>query len=203
MAKLNLKKTWKHLYQPVGMDPALVEVPEFSFLMVDGAGDPNRTVAYVEAVEALFAASYAIKFRVKKAPQGIDYAVMPLEGLWWADDMAAFSLERRDEWRWTMMILQPECASAEVVHTALAEIAQKKKLPGLSRLRLESFTEGRCAQVMHTGPFTEEGPTIARLHRFIEGISAPAGKHHEIYLSDVRRCVPAAWRTILRQPLLG
>ncbi|MBI1753217.1 MAG: GyrI-like domain-containing protein [Acidobacteria bacterium] len=203
MAKVDFKKTWKDLYGPSGREPILVEVPAFNFLMVDGAGDPNTANAYHEAVEALFAVAYAAKFRAKKAPGGLDFTVMPLEGLWWGEDMATFSVERKDDWLWRMMIMQPPGVTAELIRSVAEETSRKKDLPALSRLRFEAFAEGRCAQILHTGPFSEEGPTLERLHRFIGPAERFRGRHHEIYLSDVRRGDPSKWRTILRQPLVG
>jgi len=198
--KVDLKREWKALYQPGGPDPVRVEVPEFNFLMVDGSGDPNTSASYAEAVEALFSASYAAKFLVKKG-QGVDYTVMPLEGLWWTEDMATFSVERKQDWRWTVMVMQPRWVTPEVVEAALADVARKKALPGISRLRFDSFTEGPCVQLLHVGPFADEGPAIGRLHAFADSVSSRRGRHHEIYLSDIRRCDPAKWRTILRQPI--
>lgn len=201
MEKFDLKKNFKHLYLPSAKDVAQVEVPPFRFLMVDGKGDPGKSAEYAEAVEALFSVSYTAKFMVKKGPQALDYAVMPLEGLWWADDMDAFVAGERDQWQWTMMINQPDWAADDVIEAAMAEVRKKKNLPGLDLLRLEQFTEGLCAQILHIGPFTEEGPTIARVHDFIEARSALTGKHHEIYLSDIRRADPAKWKTVVRQPM--
>jgi hypothetical protein len=152
-------------------------------------------------VEALFSVSYTAKFIVKKSPEKIDYAVMPLEGLWWADDMSVFATGEKAKWNWTMMIMQPDFVTSDVISTALAEVRKTKDLPGINRLRVEQFVEGRCAQVLHIGPFSDEGPTIARLHAYIDGQSTRAGKHHEIYLSDIRRARPASWKTILRQPM--
>lgn len=201
MEKVDLRKTLKHLYQPSAKDVVEVDAPTFKFLMVDGEGDPNTSREYAEAVEALFAASYTAKFMVKKGPQKIDYAVMPLEGLWWADDMSAFTTNDRSKWKWTMMIMQPGFVDDAVIDAALAEVRKKKALPGVDELRVQQFTEGRCAQVLHVGPFSEEGPTIERLHEFIDARASRAGKHHEIYLSDIRRADPKKWKTIIRQPM--
>jgi hypothetical protein len=201
MKKIDLKKELKALYAPSAREVALVEVPALRFLMVDGKGDPNTSPEYAEAVEALFAVSYTAKFIVKKGPQKIDYAVMPLEGLWWADDMSVFTTGDKAKWKWTMMIMQPDFVTNEVIEAALAEVKEKKGLLGVDRLRVEEFAEGRCAQVLHVGPFSKEGPTIARLHEYIDAKSTRTGKHHEIYLSDIRRAKPASWKTILRQPM--
>lgn len=199
--KIDLKKTLKNLYQASAKAPSVVEVPTLRYLMVDGEGDPNTAPAYAEAIEVLFSVSYTAKFMVKKGPQAIDYGVMPLEGLWWSDDLSAFRTGAKDRWKWTAMILQPDFASDEVIGAAIDEVRARKKLPGVARLRLDSLTEGRCAQILHVGPFSEEGPTIERLHAFITGQSALRGKHHEIYLSDTRRTEPAKWKTIVRQPM--
>lgn len=201
MAKIDLRRGLKHLYQPSAKDVVEVEVPPFRFLMVDGAGDPNTSPAYAEAVEALFSVSYTAKFMARKGPRQLDYAVMPLEGLWWADDLSAFAANDRAKWKWTMMILQPDVVEDEVIDAAIAEVGRKKALPAVGRLRLESFTEGRCAQILHLGPFSTEGPTIERLHDYIDARGSRAGKHHEIYRSDIRRADPAKWKTVIRQPM--
>lgn len=202
MEKLDLKKGLKHLYQPSAREVAQVDVPVMNCLMVDGEGDPNTAPVYAEAVEALFAVSYALKFMVKKGALAIDYGVMPLEGLWWADDMSKFSAEDKSGWKWTMMIAQPHFVSKEMAEAAVADVKKKKTPAAISRLRFEAFTEGRCAQILHIGPFSEEGPTIAKVHRFIETNGYKlCGKHHEIYLSDIRKADPAKWKTIIRQPM--
>lgn len=201
MKKIDLKKDLKHLYQPSAKEVVQVEVPAFKFLMVDGAGDPNTSQEYAQAVEALFSVSYTSKFMVKKGTQQLDYAVMPLEGLWWADDMSVFVANDKAKWKWTMMILQPSFVANGVIEAAIIEVRRKKKLPAVEKLRLENFSEGRCAQVLHVGPFSEEGPTIARLHEFIDMRTSRTGKHHEIYLSDIRRADPKKWKTIIRHPM--
>lgn len=200
MRKVDLKKELKPLYGPSAKEVVAVEVPAFQFLMIDGEGDPNQSPAYSDAVEALFSVSYTAKFMVKKA-QAVDYAVMPLEGLWWADDMSVFVAGDKSQWQWTMMIMQPSFVPKSVIDAALGEVRKKKGSSAVDRLRLETFAEGACAQVLHVGPFTAEGPTIERLHAFIDARSARRGKHHEIYLSDIRRADPAKWKTIIRQPM--
>jgi hypothetical protein len=200
MKKIDFKKELRHLYQPSAKEVVLVEVPAMNFLMADGQGDPNTSRSYQEAVEALFAVSYAIKFKVKKT-LAIDYGVLPLEGLWWADDMATFSVDDKSGWKWTMMIMQPEFVSTALVCDTIAEVKQKKDPSALAKLRLESFAEGKCAQILHIGPFSAEGPTVAKVHQFIDSIGKRSGKHHEIYLSDIRKADPSKWKTIIRQPL--
>ncbi|MCX7089186.1 MAG: GyrI-like domain-containing protein [Methylococcales bacterium] len=201
MAKVDLKKEFKHLYKPSAKAVVEVDIPTFNYLMVDDEGDPNASQEYAQAVEALFSVSYTAKFMVKKGIQALDYAVMPLEGLWWADDMAAFISNDKARWKWTMMILQPSFVENEVIESAIVAVRKKKNIVAISKLRLESFTEGRCVQVLHIGPFSEEGPTIARVHDFITSCAVRAGKHHEIYLSDIRRADPKKWKTIIRHPM--
>ncbi|WP_337171784.1 GyrI-like domain-containing protein [Gemmatimonas aurantiaca] len=202
MTKLDFKKEWRHLYAPSAQEVVEVDVPPMHFLMIDGQGDPNTSPAYTEALEALFTLSYTIKFAVKKSAGGVDYGVMPLEGLWWADDLSVFTTADRTQWQWTMMIMQPDFVSASLVHDVTQDVARKKNPAALPLVRFESFHEGRAAQILHRGPFSEEGPTIARVHAFIEAAGCQlTGKHHEIYLSDIRKAAPAQWKTIVRQPM--
>ena len=200
MEKIDLKKDLKPLYQPSVQEVVEVDVPTMNYLMVDGEGDPNTAPAFAAAVEVLFMVSYAVKFMIRKGALTIDYGVMPLEGLWWADDMAKFSATDKSNWKWTAMIMQPAFVTPEIVERAIAEV-QKKNPPAISLVRLESLAEGRCAQIMHSGPFSEEGPTIAKVHQFIDTRSQRRGRHHEIYLSDLRKVDPAKWKTIIRQPM--
>jgi hypothetical protein len=199
--KVDFKRELSDLYAP-GHEPSLVRVPELAFLMVDGDGDPNTAPEYQAAVEALYAVAYAAKFAVKRAVGGIDFGVMPLEGLWWVSDMSKFKLEDKSNWSWTAMIMQPEPVTAGIVQLARKKAAEKKSLPALESLRFERFDEGLSAQVMYRGPYADEGQTIARLHEFIaEQAHTPRGKHHEIYLSDPRRTSPEKLRTVIRQPV--
>jgi hypothetical protein len=180
--------------------PQLVEVPPLRFLCLDGHGDPNTSASYAAAVQALYAVAYAAKFAVRRAG-GEDFKVAPLEGLWWAADLRAFGTGRKSDWDWTMMIRQPDSVTAELVERLTAEVAARKSLPAARKLRLDRLEEGRAAQVLHLGPYADEGPTIAALHAFIheQGFSL-RGKHHEIYLGDPRRTAPEKLRTIIRQP---
>lgn len=203
MEKIDFKNTFAYLYKPSAKTVAEVDVPAFNFLMVDGQGDPNTSQEYAHAVEALFSLSYTLKFMVKKGSIGIDYGVMPLEGLWWADDMSAFTADDKSSWKWTMMIMQPEFITKEMVAAATAELIKKKKdLPSLPKVRFESFCEGLCAQILHIGPFSEEGPTVEKVHTYIESKGKLSGKHHEIYLSDIRKAAPEKWKTIVRQSFM-
>jgi hypothetical protein len=202
MAKVDFKKQLKHLYQPSAKAFAVVDVPPMQFLMIDGHGDPNTAQEYQDALEALYAVAYTLKFASKKA-LGMDYVVPPLEGLWWAEDMDVFTASSdKSTWDWTMMIMQPEWVTQEMFEEAVAQVEKKKNPPALPRLRLETYDEGSAVQIMHIGPYAAEGPTIARMHAFIaENGYEPAGKHHEIYLSDPRRTAPEKMKTVLRQPI--
>ena len=202
MEKIDYKKEFKHLYKASAKKAETVAVPKMNFLMLDGEGDPNTSQEFQDAIETLYLVSYALKFMVKKGEIEIDYGVLPLEGLWWSDDMSSFSVEKKSEWKWTLMIMQPEIVTAKMVQEAKEQVKLKKNPTSLPLLRFESFEEGDSAQIMHIGPFSEEGPTIEKLHAFIEGKGKKRrGKHHEIYLSDIRRAAPEKWKTIIRQPV--
>jgi len=202
MKKIDYKKELKHLYKPSPKAIEIVDVPEMNYLMIDGHGDPNTSKDYSDAVEALYAVSYALKFMIKRGALQIDYGVMPLEGLWWVDDMSQFSIDDKSNWKWTAMIMQPEYVTQELVTAALEQVEKKKNLAALPKIGFHSFSEGKAAQTMHIGPFSEEGPTIERIHNFIrERGYRLAGKHHEIYLSDIRKAAPEKWKTVIRQPI--
>lgn len=201
MTKIDLRKELKQLYKPSAKSVATVDVPPMRFLMIDGQGDPNNSTEYAAAVEALFSVSYVTKFTVKRSSSSVDYSVMPLEGLWWSDDWSSFSSGDRSAWKWTMMIMQPHFASDDVIEGAIKQVRAKKSLDAINDLRLETFAEGLCAQTLHVGPFSDEGPTIERVHAHIESTAKLRGKHHEIYLTDIRRAAPEKWKTVIRQPM--
>lgn len=202
MKKLDIVKELRPLYRPPVDRAAIVDVPPMAYLMVDGQGDPNTTPEYAQAVEALYAVSYAVKFAVKRGPDAVDFKVMPLEGLWWSEDMTDFVAGRRESWSWTMLIVQPAVVTEALVEGTVAEAGRKKDLPALGRLRFEVLDEGTCAQIMHVGPYADEGPTIEKLHAFIAEMGhLRRGKHHEIYLGDPRRTAPVRLKTIIRQPV--
>ncbi len=202
MAKTDLKKELKHLYQPHKKDFQIIEVPDMQFFKVDGHGDPNVAPEYTAAIEALYAMSYKVKFFSKKEEK--DYVVPPLEGLWWAEDLDSFSSARdKSLWDWTMMIMTPEWITAEMVTKARAEVIKKKELPALEKLRWEVYQEGLAVQILHLGSYDDEGPVLTRLHDqwMPENGYLFNGLHHEIYLSDPRRVEPSKLKTILRQPI--
>jgi len=171
--------------------------------MIDGSGDPTTSPDYQAAVAGLYAVSYPVVITLKNAGRR-ELKVRPLEGLWWAEDLSVFqpSSEDRASWRWTMMIRQPDDVPGDVYDTAIAKMAHKLGPAVAARVRIERFHEGLCAQLMHRGPYTGEGPNVARLHDFAvaQGLRL-RGHHHEIYLSDPRRCAPEKMRTVLRHPV--
>ena len=202
MKKIDYKKEFKHLYKPSSKKVDIVQVPKWNYLMIDGEGNPNTSKSFQDAIEVLYPLSFALKFMIKKGEVGIDYGVLPLEGLWWTDDMSSFSVDDKDAWKWTLMIMQPDFITEELVQKAIAQVRAKKNPALLPLVRFESFEEGKSAQIMHIGPFSEEGPTIEKVHSFIEkNGSQRRGKHHEVYLSDIRRAAPEKWKTIIRQPM--
>ena len=190
----------KRLYSAKAGKPELLTVPAMKFLMIDGKGDPNATADFSTSAGALYGMSYTIKFALKKA-KGINYRVPPLEGLWWSDDMADFLQGRKELWQWTLMIMQPAGVTARAVEEARKAVFEKKGNPAVQYVRFEEFREGRCAQVLHVGPYSAEAETIRALHAFIaEHGGGLCGKHHEIYLGDPHRSKPEKLRTIIRQP---
>ena len=202
MSKVDFKKTLKQFYIPP-KEFVIVDVPEMQFVMVDGHGDPNTAQEYQDAVEALYAVAYKMKFISKKELEK-DYVVPPLEGLWWAEDMATFSNREKSQWDWTMMIMTPEWISVEIFGEAIKKVRQAKDPASLDQVRLERYHEELSVQIMHIGSYDDEGPVLAQMHSdfipnngFVEN-----GKHHEIYLSDPRRVAPEKLKTVLRQPVL-
>jgi hypothetical protein len=202
MSKIDLKTEYRSLYSAPAKDFTRIEVPPLTYLMFDGAGDPNTVPEYQQAIEALYSLSYTLKFMSKRAFDR-DYVVGPLEGLWWAEDMTTFASRQKDKWSWTMMILQPDWITAEHVAAAKAEVLMKKGLPGIERARLAVLDEGPCVQILHVGSYDDEGPTLKRLHEDYLPANGlvETGHHHEIYLSDPRKVAPEKLKTILRQPV--
>lgn len=202
MGKIDFKKEFKQLYTAPHQNVVLLDVPPLNYLMVHGTGDPNTSPAFKEGIESLYGVSYTLKFILKGIDPELDYVVPPLEGLWWADDPNAFLQMNKESWKWTLMIMQPRRVSEDLVREALDQLKIKKKRLPSQRVLLESLGEGLCAQTLHLGPYSEEGPTIERLHAFIrtKGYTLN-GKHHEIYLGDPRKTEPEKLRTILRQPI--
>ncbi|MBD5139386.1 MAG: transcriptional regulator [Ruminococcus sp.] len=210
MEKLDYKKEYKDLYQPAAK-PSLIDVPEMRFFAVDGAGDPNTSPAYKEAMEILYGLSFTVKMSKMNGtqPDGyFEYVVPPLEGLWSADGVSfdGLNVSDKNKFKWVSMIRQPEFVTEEVFGWAKEILAKKKPQLDLSKARFMTFTEGLCVQIMHKGPYDSESESIMKLKRFAgengltEDFSAER-LHHEIYLSDPRKCAPERLRTVIRHPV--
>lgn len=210
MEKLDYKKEYKDLYQPAAK-PSLIDVPEMRFFAVDGAGDPNTSPAYKEAMEILYGLSFTVKMSKLNGtqPEGyFEYVVPPLEGLWFADGVSFDGLNVSDKakFKWVSMIRQPEFVTEEVFGWAKEILAKKKPQLDLSKARFMMFTEGLCVQIMHKGSYDSEPESIMKLKRFAEenGLTEDFSAerlHHEIYLSDPRKCAPERLRTVIRHPV--
>jgi hypothetical protein len=206
MVTLDLRKQWKHLYSPSPKKVDLVDIPEFKFVMLDGRIErgeaPGTSPGFMDAMGAMYSAAYTLKFMSKlRQDDPIDYPVMALEGLWWVED-DRFDLTVKDNWLYTLMIMQPDHITPDMLAEASAQAAKKRPNPALSRLRLESFREGLCVQILHIGPYDTELVTVEKLHRWAaENGYRLAGKHHEIYMGDPRRAAPEKLKTVLRHPV--
>ena len=202
--KIDFKKIMKDFYKPSLKEVDMVDVPEMQFLMINGMGSPGDSQEYQDALAALYPVAFKIKFLSKA--KGKDYVVPPLEGLWWADNMEDFNEGNRDNWKWTMMIMQPNWITEELFNEAIEITTNNKpELKDLiSKLRFKKYKEGKAAQIMHIGPYSEEGPNIQKIHDFIHqnggSFDGYKLKHHEIYLSDPRKAKPENMKTIIRQP---
>ena len=208
MAKLDLRKDLKAFYNPSARKVEVVDVPRFQFVMIDGLIEPGlgpgNSPAFQEAMQTLYGASYTLKFMSKlnkTAP--VDYPVMALEGLWWVEG-GEFSFERKDNWAYTVMILQPDHITPEMFAEALSQLRKKKgDQPAFARLRLEAFHEGPSIQIMHLGPYAAEPASIEKMDAFArENGYQMHGKHHEIYLGNPLRAQPEKLKTILRHPVM-
>lgn len=202
MTKIDFKKTLDS-YKAKRGEFEIIDIPPMHYLMVDGHGDPNTSQEFVDALEALYPVAYKLKFASEKLLEK-DYVVPPLEGLWWADDMATFTAARdKSQWDWTMMLMTPEWISKDMFVEAVAKASEKNPPRSIAKVRLETLEEGRCAQTLHLGSYDDEAPVLEKLHsEFIPSHGYKmTGKHHEIYFSDFRKVSPEKLKTILRQPI--
>jgi hypothetical protein len=212
MKILDLKKQFKYLYQPSAKKVETVQVPNLQFAMIHGAieknSEPGLSPTFAEATQALYGISYTLKFMLKKRKtDAIDYPVMALEGLWWVED-GKFDIRIKDNWAYTLMIMQPDIITEEIFEKAREQVRAKKgESEMLNKARLARFEEGLCVQTIHIGPYATEPVTIDRMKEFMQenGFKdnvGPNGKHHEIYLSDPRKAAPEKMKTVLRHPIL-
>ena len=182
----------------------ILNVPKMQYLMIDGHGDPNTSQQFKDAISALYPVAYKLKF-ASKLELGKDYVVMPLEGLWWAEDMTNFTSDRdKSKWDFSLMIMQPDWITEDMFKLAIEKVAQKGAPASLNKVRFETLDEGTCVQTLHIGSFDSEAPVLEKMHNgFIPDNNLKmTGKHHEIYLSDFRKVAPNKLRTILRQPVI-
>lgn len=211
MEILDLKTQLKAYYQPSSKQPQIIQIPPFQFVMLDGAiepgMEPGNSPAFQQAMQALFGIAYTLKFMLKQRKDNpIDYPVMALEGLWWVEN-GEFDLNRKDNWNWTLMILQPSVVTMPIFQEALARLRkQRGDQPVFSHLRLETFEEGLCVQMMHIGPYATEPETLQRMYAYAsqQGYRpriGKDGKHHEIYMGDPRKSAPEKLKTVLRHPV--
>ncbi len=211
MMKLDLKRELKTYFQPSAKTPTIIQIPLFQFAMIDGAIEPGKepgnSPAFQKAIEGLYGISYTLKFMLKQRVENpIDYPVMALEGLWWVDE-GAFDILRKDNLKWTLMILQPSIITPDIFREGLEKLRKKRgDQPVFAQLRLEDFDEGLCVQLMHIGPYATEPVSLERMHAFARQQGhqprlGDDGKHHEIYLSDPRKTIPEKMKTVLRHPL--
>lgn len=203
MDKIDYKKQLKSFYQAKISKPVVIQVPKMNFIMIDGKGDPNTSQEYIDAIQTLYPVAYTIKFTCKNK-YGKDFGVMPLEGLWWSDNMEDFINGNKKNWQWTAMIMQPELVTEDIFNEAVLQVKEKKNPKAIDKIRLATYDEGRAAQVMYIGPYSDEGSTILDLHKFIKDQGGELNEnnkhHHEIYLGDPRRTDPSKLKTIIRQP---
>lgn len=203
MIKRDFKKELRTYYSATAKKVEILDIPSMNFLVVEGSDATPESPDFQAAIEALFGISYHIKFAIKKS--GIaDYGVMPLEGKWWADDMDDFVHGNKEKWHWQLMIMQPDLVDNDLFEANRNTFQKKKSNHLAEQVQFLNIEEGHCAQVMHVGPFSEEGPTVERLHQAIHdaggSFDGQTERHHEIYLNDFRRIAPDRMKTILRQP---
>ena len=212
MKTLDLKKQFKYLYQPSAKKIETVQVPNLQFAMIDGAiekgSEPGKSPNFADSTQTLYGISYTLKFTLKKRKtNAIDYSVMALEGLWWVED-GKFDIHIKDNWAYTLMIMQPDVITPEIFEEAREQVRKKKgESEMLDKVRLAHFEEGLCVQTMHIGPYASEPATLDRMKEFMQenGLKdnvGPNGKHHEIYLGDPRKSAPEKLKTVLRHPVL-
>ena len=203
MNKLDYKKILPS-YKAKSNEFSIIKVPKLRYLIIDGHGDPNTSDEFASSIKALYPIAYKIKF-TSKLELGRDYVIMPLEGLWWANDMSVFTTRDKSKWDFSLMIMQPEWITEDIFKVAVSEIIKKKgSVTNLEKVRFEELDEDLCIQTLHIGSFDDEAQILDEMHnRFIPDNSFKmTGKHHEIYFSDFRKTEPSKLRTILRQPVI-
>ena len=208
MEAFNYKKEYKEFYLPP-RKPQIVEVPEMNFLAVRGMGNPNEEEGdYKAAIGLLYSIAYTIKMSKmgKHRIEGyFDYVVPPLEGFWWQDGVQGVDYTRKDQFQWISLIRLPEFVTREEFDWAIQEASVKKQMD-FSKVEFFTYHEGLCVQCMHIGPYDNEPVTVREMERYAkeQGYELDFSDqryHHEIYLSDVRKCKPENLKTVIRQPI--
>jgi Uncharacterized conserved protein len=204
----DFKKEYKEFYLPPEQ-PEFITVPPMNYIAVRGKGDPNaENGEYQRAVGILYGIAFTVKMSKKsdRAIEGFfDYVVPPLEGFWWQEGIHGVDYTKKSEFCWISVIRLPDFVKQADFDWAVCE-AERKKKQDFSAVEFLTFEEGLCAQVMHIGPFDDEPATVARMDAFIDASGyendfSNTRFHHEIYLSDARKAVPAHWKTVIRHPV--
>jgi len=195
MYKVDHRKTLQHLYHSSSKAPTLIDVPPMNFLMMDGHGKPTGT-GFQEAAGTLYPLAYILKFMVRAACD-IDYHVMPMEVRWRVD-------RQKKEFAWTMMLMQPEYVTQELMAEARQKVLPKVEAALLERVRFESFTEGMCIQFLHVGPYEGMDAALEKMLAAADarGYVVPVRSAHDIYLNDVRKTKPQNLKAIMRLPVV-
>ena len=201
---LDLRKKYKDLYSPPAKKVVEVKVPRLKFIMLDGEIEPGKTPtiseSFGQAMMAMYGVAYTLKFTSKLRERNpIDYPVMAMEGLWWVKS-GKWSFESKEPWSYTLLMMLPAHITPAMFRQAVGDVRAKRgENPALAKVRLESFAEGRCIQIMHIGPYADEPRTLALMDEYMRthGLRF-RGKHHEIYMGDPRRAKPEKLKTALR-----
>lgn len=202
------KKEYREFYLPP-KTPGIVRVPAMHFLAVRGQGDPNEEGgAYKQAIGLLYAVAFTIKMSKlgsHKLDGYFDYVVPPLEGLWWQEGVYGVDYARKEAFHWISLIRLPEFVTKEAFDWAVRQATEKKQ-QDFSPVEFFVWEEGLCVQCMHIGPYDDEPATVSAMDAYAQaqGYTADFGEgrfHHEIYLSDVRRCKPERLKTVIRHPV--
>ena len=204
----DFKKVDKKVYMPK-KKPEILTVPPMKYIAVRGQGDPNQPQgSYQQAVGILYAVAYTLKMSYKGSRhiKGFyEYVVPPLEGFWWQPGIAGVNYAEKQDFHWISVIRVPEFIKLEDFKWAVQE-AEKKKKVDCSKAEFLKMDEGLCVQIMHIGPYDDEPVSVAKMDEYIEALGYEneineTRMHHEIYLSDPRKCDPAKQKTVIRHPI--
>ena len=202
------KKEYKELYGPKSK-PSIVDVPTMNYVAVGGKGNPNEENGeYQQSIGLLYGIAYTIKMSHKgghKIDGFFEYVVPPLEGFWWQDGVDGIDYAHKEKFNFISLIRLPDFVTKADFDWAVAE-ATKKKKADFSKVEFLAYNEGLCVQCMHLGSYDDEPATVAAMRKYAEQNgckldSTDTRYHHEIYLSDPRKCEPARLKTVVRHPI--